>query len=122
MRYYAFLVIILFAACKSSQTDLPSLQDCPGDGDCQVEVFKKSRLILKENNNEISDITLEGDEDFQVIFIKYKDSINKDYGEEVYLQIPLRFKEIHSENHSLKNQKVVFRKLCDCTDAGFEQI
>jgi len=122
MRYFAFLAVILLTACKSSQTDLPLLQDCPGDGDCEVEVFKESRLILKGDNTGITEVTIEKDEDFQVVFIKYKDSSNKGYSEEIYLQIPLRFKEIHSKNQSLKNQKVVFRKLCECPDAGFEQI
>jgi hypothetical protein len=122
IRYFAFLAIIFLTACKSSQTDLPLLQDCPGDGDCEVEVFKESRLILKEDNTGITEVTLEQDKDFQVVFIKYKDSTNKGYSEEIYLQIPLRFKEIHSKNHSLKNQKVVFGKLCDCPDKGFEQI
>jgi hypothetical protein len=122
MRYFTLLVIILLAACKSSQTDLPLLQECPGDGDCEVEVFKESRLILKEDNTGITEVTLEQDKDFQVVFVKYRDSTNKGYSEEVYLQIPLRFKEIHSENHSLKNQKVMFGKLCDCPDKGFEKI
>jgi len=122
MRYFAFLVVIILVACKSSQTDLPLLQNCPGDGDCEVKVFRESRLILKENNTVITKVILEQDKDFQVVFIKYKDSTNKEYSEEVYLQIPSRFKEIHSKNHSLKNQKVVFGKLCNCLDEGFEQI
>jgi len=105
IRYFAFLAIIFLTACKSSQTDLPLLQDCPGDGDCEVEVFKESRLILKEDNTGITEVTLEQDKDFQVVFIKYKDSTNKGYSEEIYLQIPLRFKEIHSKNHSLKKSK-----------------
>lgn len=119
IRYLSLSLLLVLAACKTAQTDLPALQDCPGPGNCMVQVLKETKLILKENQSEVS---FEEDSDFQVIFIQYKDKERKDYSEEIYLQIPSMFKEIHSKNLSLKNQKVIMGKVCDCEDAGFEQI
>ncbi|MFO7743861.1 MAG: hypothetical protein R6V36_00585 [Psychroflexus sp.] len=122
MKYISLLVLVVFTACKSSQTELPLLQNCPGNGDCEVQVFKETKLLLTEESSEVSDVSFEEDKDFQVIYIRYKDSKKVDYTEEVYLQIPSRFKEIHSKNHSLQNQKVVFGKFCDCNEQGFVRI
>ncbi|GAA0762569.1 hypothetical protein [Psychroflexus lacisalsi] len=122
MIYKSLLILLVLTGCKSSQTDLPVLQNCPGNGDCEVQVFKETKLLLKEKSSEISDVFFEEDKDFQVIFIKYKDSKKKDYTEEIYLQIPSRFREIHSKNYSLNNQKVVFGKICNCEESGFKYV
>lgn len=123
MKHLSLLVLIVLAACKSAQTDKPSLQDCPGGGNCEVQVFKETKLILVQDSESISEVSFGDDPDFQVIFIQYKNSDKKaDYTEEIYLQIPSSFREIHSRNHSLQNQKVIFGKVCECDDAGFERI
>lgn len=122
MIYKSLLLLLVLTGCKSSQTDFPVLQNCPGNGDCEVQVFKETKLLLQKESSEISDVSFEEDKDFQVIFIKYKDSKRKEYIEEIYLQIPSRFREIHSKNHSLNNQKVVFGKICDCEETGFTYV
>jgi len=119
IRYLSLSVLLVLVACKTAQTDLPALQNCPGHGDCMVQVLKETKLIQKGDQSEVS---FEEDSDFQVIFIQYKDLDRKDYSEEIYLQIPSMFKEIHSKNLSLKNQKVILGVVCDCEDSGFEQI
>jgi hypothetical protein len=122
IKYLSLSVLFVLVACKSAQADLPALQDCPGNGDCTVQVLKETKLIQKEDESGVSGISFEEDSDFQVIFIQYQDRKRKDYTEEIYLQIPSMFKEIHSKNLSLKNQKVILGKVCDCEDSGFEQI
>lgn len=116
------VVLLILVACKSTQTDLPILQNCPQSGDCEVQVLKETKLFIEENSSEISKISFEEDKNFQVVFIQYKDSKREGYSEEIYLQIPSQFKEIQSQNHSLQNQKVVFGKLCKCDESGFERI
>lgn len=116
------MLLFVLMGCKSAQTDLPLLQNCPEGGDCEVQVFKDTKLFIREDSLEISKISFEEDKDFQVIFIKYKDSNIEDYSEEIYLQIPSRFKEIQSKNQSLQNQKLILGKICDCEDSGFERI
>ena len=122
MKYLGFLMVVVLVACKSAQTDLPLLQNCPDGGDCEVQVFKESRLIYKKASNNTSKIEIEQDSDFQVILITYSGDGSKEYKEEIYLQIPLRFKEIQSRNYSLQNQKVIYGKICDCPDKGYEYI
>lgn len=122
MKYLSLLVLIVLVACKSAQTDLPLLQNCPGGGDCKAQVLKETKLLLTEDSAKITDVSFEEDENFQVIFIQYKDSNKENYTEEIYLQVPSRFKEIQSKNHSLQNQKVLLGKLCDCEDSGFVRI
>lgn len=112
----------MLVACKSAQTDMPLLQDCPNNGDCEVQVLKETKLIISENSEGILEISFEEDLNFQVIFIQFKDKKLSDYKEEIYLQIPSRFKEIHSKNHSLQNQKVIYGKLGGTADEGFKHI
>ncbi|WP_019039604.1 hypothetical protein [Psychroflexus tropicus] len=121
-KFLSLIVLCVLIACKSTQTELPALQNCPGEGDCVVQVFKETRLNLVETESKVSKVAFEEDSDFQVIFIQYTDSNRKGYSEEIYLQIPSMFKEIHSKNLSLKNQKVLLGKVCDCEEAGFEKI
>lgn len=121
MKKWSLWLLLLMLSCKSIQTDLPLLQGCPSDGNCKVEVFKNSKIVYKPSeDNNIDRLSIEDNSDFQVIQITYTGS--RTYSEDLYLQIPLKFKEIISENHSLQNQKVIFRKLCDCNDAGYEKI
>lgn len=122
INYISPILLLVLVACKSAQTDLPALQNCPKGGDCEVQVLRETKLYLVEDALGISKVSFEEDTDFQVIFIRYKDNDQKDYSEEIYLQIPSQFKEIQSQNHSLQNQKVIFGKLCNCQDAGFERI
>jgi hypothetical protein len=123
MKQLSLLVLVVLVACKSAQTDNPSLQDCPGGGNCEVQVFKETKLLLEADSEAISEVSFGEDANFQVIFIQYKSTDKKsDYTEEVYLQIPSRFREIHSKNYSLQNQKVVFGKICDCDEKGFELV
>lgn len=109
-------------ACKSAQTELPLLQNCPGSGDCEVQVFKETKLFIEEGSSGISEVSFDEDSDFQVIFIQYKESGKSKYMEEIYLQVPSRFREIHSKNHSLQNQKVVFGKIKKGEEVVFERI
>jgi hypothetical protein len=84
-------------------------------------VFENSRIAYNLSEGKTLDtLKLEDDSDFQVIQITF--TSNENYKEELYLQIPLKFKEIISENHSLQNQKLIFRKSCNCSDAGYERI
>lgn len=122
MKFQSLLLLLLLVACKTTQTDLPLLQDCPNDGDCEVQVLKETKLFISEDSEGISEISFEEDVDFQVIFIQFKDSKSIDYKEEIYLQIPSRFKEIQSKNQSLQNQKVIFGKLGDFDQGGFERV
>lgn len=122
MKHISFLLLLALIACKSARTELPLLQNCPANGDCEVQVLKETKLFLTETVTGVSDVTFEEDVNFQVVFIKFKKSGTEDYAEEIYLQIPSQFKEIQSKNYSLQNQKVVFGKFCDCEEEGFELI
>lgn len=122
MKYTILFLLFVFIACKSAQTDIPSLEECPNEGDCQVQLFKETKLFLEEDEANIVEISFEDDLDFQVVLIQYKDKKRVGYSEEIYLQIPSRFKEIKSKNHSLQNQKLTFNKFCKCEDQGLEKI
>lgn len=122
MKYLSLLTLIVLVACKSAQTDLPILQNCPDNGECEVQVLKETKLLFEEDDLEISKLSFEEDLDFQVIHIQYRDLNREDYSEEIYLQIPSRFKEIQSKNHSLQNQKLVVNKVCNCEGSGFTRI
>lgn len=116
------MLFLMLVACKSAQTDLPLIKNCPSGGDCEVQVLKETKLYLEVDASGVSNVYFEEDIDFQIISIQYRDSKMKDYSEEIYLQIPSQFKEIQSKNHSLKNQKLVVGKFCKCPDAGFIKI
>lgn len=122
MKYQSLIILLLLVACKTTQTDSPLLQDCPNNGDCEVQVLKETKLFISEDSMGISEISFEEDVDFQVIFIQFKDSKTTNYKEEIYLQIPSRFKEIQSKNQSLQNQKVIYGKMGDFGDDGFERV
>lgn len=122
MKCFGLIVLFLILSCKTSQTEIPLVKNCPDNGKCEVEVLKTTRLMIPNTNADLSEIKFREDRNFQVVFIKFTDIERGDYVEEIYLQIPSRFKEIHSKNKTLQNQKVVFGKLCDCQDKGFERI
>lgn len=122
MKYESLLLLCMLLACKSAQTDLPVLQDCPNNGDCEVQVLKETKLFIGETSSGISEISFEEDPDFQVVFIQFKNSKKTNYTEEIYLQIPSRFKEIQSKNQSLQNQKVILGKLNASETMGFERV
>lgn len=122
MKCYGLIALFLILGCKTSQTEIPLVKNCPDNGKCEVEVLKTTRLMIPNTNGDLSEIKFREDRNFQVVFIKFTNTERGDYVEEIYLQIPSRFKEIHSKNKTLQNQKVVFGKLCDCQDKGFERI
>ncbi|NEV93637.1 hypothetical protein G3567_05650 [Psychroflexus sp. YR1-1] len=122
MKCQSLLLLCMLLACKSAQTDLPLLQECPNNGDCEVQVLKETKLFISEMPSGILEISFEEDPDFQVVFIQFKNLKQTNYKEEIYLQIPSRFKEIQSKNQSLQNQKVILGKVDDSGTMGFERV
>jgi hypothetical protein len=122
MKYLSLLLLTLLLACKSAQTDLPLLQSCPESGICDVQVLKQTKLNIVEEASKVVGTSFEEDVNFQVILIRYRDLDELNYTEEIYLQIPSRFKDITSKNHSLQNQKLLVNRQCDCDSEGFEKI
>lgn len=128
MRYFNLLIVLsLIFACKSSKTDLPAMIDCPDGGECDVKVMKNSVLNLKSDS--IGEIYPEvsNEEGWQVIQVTYteqapENTVDGQYSEIVYMQIPMSFKDIRSSNKSLQNQKVIFGKFCKCPEAGYEKV
>ncbi|WP_127844842.1 hypothetical protein [Psychroflexus aestuariivivens] len=128
MRYFKILIVLCIVfSCKSSKTGLPAMIDCPDGGECDVKVMKNSMLNLKSDSiGEIYPEVTE-EEGWQVIEVTFskkapENTVDGQYSEIVYLQVPMSFKDIQSSNKSLQNQKVIFGKFCKCPEAGYEKV
>lgn len=116
------MVLIISFSCKPKQPVLGSnigqnmLTNCPDNGTCSLQVYQNKTLqILNDNLGKTYPEIVDG----HLVVLKFKFEKNIDsqvveghYIEEVFIE--LNPNNLEKETTHLKNEKIVFSRLCFC--------
>lgn len=140
MKAHYLLILLLFAgACKTQNTtattdentmiEQNTKQDtaCPEDGVCEVKIHKNALLQIKEDGTGALYPVL-GSGDRLVVEYTYtrkgpEGTMDGDYSETIYFEIPTSTKTLNKEDASLNDVKLLYGKQCYCKgEAGFYSV
>ena len=126
--YFSLFIFLSLSACGPRQQitkDIPrEMQNisCPESGNCSLEVFKNSSLLIKTDSfGKIYPEIEEGEN--LVIKYHFEKTVNKKtqdagYSEFIYFEIDKNENQLILKDKALQNVKMLFGRICFCRDAN----
>ena len=125
------IVFLLFNCSAKKPTELStvdfSIDNCPADGDCTVELLKNKRLTVKRDGTGATYYQLLDHQGIDVIRYRYTKKTDAEladagYREEVVFEIDSKHPEIELTDADIQVTQALFGRFCFCRDAGYYSI